>query len=438
MLYGKETNIKIKLKHSLIVLLALCLSLNFIPVKAQDTSLDDLNAQKAANQAKLNQLNQQIKQYQQQITSTQKSANTLQNAIAVYDKQIASTQLAIEAKQTQIDDTNIQIKQLQKAIEQKNNDLQQNRQILSELLVQMNEYDNEYTLQTTIGSDSLSDFLDQIQYTKDFQDKIYQLVQKIKEIKSQLEQQQAELKIQVKTLGEEQAALQQTQDSLSEQRSEKQQLLTQTRGLESNYQKLLSTSKQEQDNLQKEVDDLDAKIRAKLGNKSAPGAPGVLAWPVDGVLTQGYGNTGFTSLGYNFHNGIDIAGPAGSPVSAAADGVVYDTDHSNVSFGNWVAIKHNITSSKGSSQIITLYGHLRTILVTPGQAVKQGDLIGYEGNTGNTTAKIYGPERGYHVHFGVYDIDGFGVQTGAYTKIYGPYKIPYGYTYNPLDFLPSQ
>ncbi len=205
--------------------------------------------------------------------------------------------------------------------------------------------------------------------------------------------------------------------------------------MESNYQRLLAGSKNEEANLQKEVADLDAQIRAKLGNKRIPAAKGVLAWPIDGILTQGYGNTGFTALGYNFHNGIDIAAPAGAPVYAAADGVVINTDMSDASYGNWVAIKHNISTKSGSSQIITLYCHMRSFKAVPGQQIKAGDLIGYEGNTGNTTKKLYGPERGYHVHFGVYDAEGFGVSDGKYSNIYGPYKVPYGYTYNPLDFL---
>ena len=435
MRYGKETNNKTKRKLALIISLALMVSFGL--AKA-DPSVDDLNAQKAANQAKIDQLNQQIKQYQQQIASSQKAANTLQNTISIYDKEIASTQLAIEAKQTQIDDANLQIGQLQEIINQKNQDLSQNRQILSELIVQLNQYDNEYALETTIGSDNLSDFLDQVQYTQDYQDKIYQLVQKIKDIEAQLQSEQNDLKIQVQSLQDYKNQLQESNDSLAEQRTQKQQLLNRTRGSEKSYQQLLAVSKQQQDDLQKEVDNLDAQIRAKLGNKSIPAAQGVLAWPVDGIITQGYGNTGFTSLGYDFHNGLDIAGPPGSPVYAAADGTVYDIDHSNVTYGNWVAIKHNISTAKGSDQIVTLYAHLRTILVTPGQPVKQGDLIGYEGNTGNTTRLLYGPSRGYHVHFGVYDIEGFGVAKGAYTSKYGPYKVPYGYTYNPLDFLPPQ
>ena len=152
-------------------------------------------------------------------------------------------------------------------------------------------------------------------------------------------------------------------------------------------------------------------------------------------MTQGYGNTGFTSLGYNFQNGIDLAGPAGQQIYAAATGDVLYTDQSNASFGNWVALKSTVNTPTGPAQIITLYGHMQTFKVGIGQHLSEGDLIGYEGNTGNTTRLIYGPERGYHLHFGVYDAKGVGVSQGKYTSVYGNYKVPYGYTYNPLDFL---
>ena len=108
---------------------------------------------------------------------------------------------------------------------------------------------------------------------------------------------------------------------------------------------------------------------------------------------------------------------------------------SDASYGNWVALKHNLSTNGSKAGVITLYAHMRSFKVKPGQKLSQGDLIGYEGNTGNTTKKLYGPERGYHIHFGVYDAEGFGVSEGKYENIYGPYKVPFGYTYNPLDFL---
>ncbi len=426
-----DTKIKIILGLSLSLILTTCL-----PAKSlADTAVDNLTSQKTDLQNKLDNLNKQIKNYQQQIVDTQAKTSSLKNEISIYDKQIASTELEIQAKQTQIDDTNLQISELQKLIDQKIKEIADNKDVIGQLMVELNQYDDQYALKTTIGSNNLSDFLDQVQYTQTLQDKIYQVVEKIKSLKSKLEGQQHDLQIQLANLEELKKQLDLTQASLTTQRNQKQQLLTQTRGLESNYQKLLASSKGQEQDLQKQVADLDAQIRAKLGNKSIQASKGVLAWPIDGIMTQGYGNTGFTALGYNFHNGIDIAAPAAQPIYAAADGVVLDSDHSDQVFGNWVAIKHNIATKTGSSQIVTLYGHMRTFVVHNGQQVSQGDLVGYEGNTGNTTAKLYGPERGYHLHFGVYDAEGFGVANGAYTKTYGPYRVPYGYTYNPLDFL---
>ena len=429
-----DTKIQRKFAFGLILSLIFSMGLNF--ASAEQTA-EELAAAKTANEKKLQQINQQIKSYQQQIATTQAKSSTLKNEIYIYDRQIISTELQIQGKETQIDDSNLQIAQLENLIAKKLKEIADNKKVLGQLIVEIKQYDDQYAIKTTIGSNNLSDFLDEIQYTQNLQDKIYQLVQKIKELKAKLEGQKRDLEIQVKQLEELKEQLEITQSSLESMRGQKQSLLNQTKGLEKNFQKLLASSKADEINLQKEIEDLDAKIRAKLGNKSIPAAKGVLAWPMDGILTQSYGKTGFTALGYNFHNGIDIAAPAGQAIYAAADGEVLYTDKSDASYGNWVAIKHNISTKEGSSQIITLYAHFRSFKVSPGQQVKQGDVIGYEGNTGNTTKKLYGPERGYHIHFGVYDAEGFGVNTGAYTKIYGPYKVPYGYTYNPINFLGS-
>jgi murein DD-endopeptidase MepM/ murein hydrolase activator NlpD len=428
-------NFKIKITITLGLLFYLTLKFSFILADSSTSSAVDLTNQETTLQNQLGGINNKIKTYQSQISEAQSRADTLKNEIEIMDDEVASTQLALQAKQTEVENTNLQITEVKLLILQKQQDIETNQQVLGELIVQLNDYDNEYAIQTTLGSSSLSDFLDQIQYAGSYSDKINQLVDKIKTLKAQLVTQQNNLQAQLANLQTLQNELQITQGSLTEQAGQKQTLLDQTRGIESNYQKLLASSQASAADLEKEVNDLDNKIRAQLGNKTLPPSQGILAWPVDGVVTQGYGNTGFTALGYTFHNGLDVAGPAGAPVYAAADGVIFDTDESYAEFGNWVAIKHSLTGTNGPINIVTLYGHLRSFIVKPGQSVKQGDLIGYEGNTGNTTAKLYGPERGYHVHFGVYDADGFGVTQGAYTKIYGPYKVPYGYTYNPLDFL---
>jgi murein DD-endopeptidase MepM/ murein hydrolase activator NlpD len=86
----------------------------------------------------------------------------------------------------------------------------------------------------------------------------------------------------------------------------------------------------------------------------------------------------------HFHTGIDLVEPFGSPVYAADDGVVALVGASGSGYGNYVVIAH-------SGGLDTLYGHLSTAVVKVGQAVTQGQPIGLEGSSGNST--------GAHLHF---------------------------------------
>lgn len=85
------------------------------------------------------------------------------------------------------------------------------------------------------------------------------------------------------------------------------------------------------------------------------------------------------------HQGIDLAGPEGTPIYATRSGVV-TVNKSSKSAGNYVTIKHDNTYS-------SIYMHLSRSVVKKGQTVKQGELIGYMGSTGIVT--------GTHLHFGI-------------------------------------
>lgn len=85
------------------------------------------------------------------------------------------------------------------------------------------------------------------------------------------------------------------------------------------------------------------------------------------------------------HLGIDMPGVVGTPVHAAADGVVAMAGRAG-GYGNLVTIEH-------AGGLETRYGHLSAILVAPGAAVRQGDLVGLMGSTGRST--------GSHLHFEV-------------------------------------
>ena len=127
-------------------------------------------------------------------------------------------------------------------------------------------------------------------------------------------------------------------------------------------------------------------------------ATGRLLWPIPhAAITQGFGPTPYvfeaSYAGFpHFHTGIDLAVPLGTPVFAAADGVVVlarpmaDSGGQLVGYGNYVIIQHD-------AGLKTLYGHLLTIGVKEGDVVHRGQLIGLVGSTGNST--------GPHTHFEV-------------------------------------
>lgn len=409
------------------------LGLLVLPLNVFALTQAEIDKQKADKQAELARLNDQLKQYQEQIAKQRALGASLSNEIALYNIEIQSTQIKIQATSTNIDNTNLQIEEVKKQIQQKTNEIEQEKVILSQLIVQLNEYDNTSAIQLGLSSNDFSDFLDQVQYTSSLQNKVYSLIQQIKELKAKLEKDQAELQAHLKELEELESQLEATRTTLNDQKAAKTQLLTQTRGQESRYRALATATQNQEAQIQREIYELDQQAQGQKGFKKLAPIHGILAWPMDGVVTQKYGNTGFTALGYNFHNGVDIAAPAGTSIYAAADGVVVGTGTGQAAYGNWVAIKHDIT--KAGHQIITLYGHMSSFKVKNGQSIKKGTLVGYEGNTGNTSRLLYGPDRGYHLHFTVFDAVGFKITPGSYTKVYGPYSVPSGYTYNPYDFL---
>ncbi|MDO8492864.1 MAG: LysM peptidoglycan-binding domain-containing M23 family metallopeptidase, partial [bacterium] len=97
---------------------------------------------------------------------------------------------------------------------------------------------------------------------------------------------------------------------------------------------------------------------------------------------------GVKSQGLHGYNGVDLASPRGTPVMASAAGTVIlsRTNGWNAGYGNYIVIQHN----NGTQ---TLYAHLSKNLISSGQSVGQGQMIGEVGSTGKST--------GNHVHFEV-------------------------------------
>jgi murein DD-endopeptidase MepM/ murein hydrolase activator NlpD len=136
-------------------------------------------------------------------------------------------------------------------------------------------------------------------------------------------------------------------------------------------------------------------------NEFLPEAPDLAngyVWPTRGTLTSGYG----WRWG-RMHRGVDIAGPVGTPIVAAASGVVVRSGWNSGGYGNLVDIRH----SDGS---MTRYAHNSRLMVRAGEQVRQGQQIAAMGSTGYST--------GPHLHFEIH--------------------LPSAGTVNPMAYLPGR
>jgi len=117
------------------------------------------------------------------------------------------------------------------------------------------------------------------------------------------------------------------------------------------------------------------------------------SWPARGWITSIFGSKRGWGGNNRFHEGIDIAGPRGTPVVAPGDGVVTFTGYKG-GYGKTIVVDHGYGIS-------TLYGHCSMLYVEEGQRVKRGGLIAAIGNTGRST----GPHLHYEVRVDGVPID---------------------------------
>ncbi len=120
--------------------------------------------------------------------------------------------------------------------------------------------------------------------------------------------------------------------------------------------------------------------------------------PVRGILTSGFGYRRDPMTGRRaLHQGVDISTAPGRPVRAAADGIVLRSGRIG-GLGKAVYLSHGYG-------LVTRYGHLSEVSVSPGDRIRRGDTLGFVGSTGKST--------GYHLHYEVRE-DGKAVNPIAY------------------------
>jgi len=139
----------------------------------------------------------------------------------------------------------------------------------------------------------------------------------------------------------------------------------------------------------------DAFLEQGHGNRQLMGSPFDFRWRNDVSSLFGW-RIHPISGSVSMHRGLDIAMPTGTPVQAAHTGIVTRAEYEAGGYGHWIEIREVIESTlwfAPNTVLITRYAHLNERLVSVGQEVTEGDIIGLVGSTGSST--------GPHLHFEV-------------------------------------
>ena len=372
------------------------------------------NLEKAilSNDSALKQVNSELAQVQARLV---KAEEALEEALAGYDQSLenlAAVQQNIIQEQTKLGKIKNEITDVKDELFETQKNLNLAKEDLQEQAVEL--YINGVMSPSTalfIDLNELSDFLAALGYASSIVDSAYEIVEQLNAFERLAETQtefltirEEERETSITNLQEEEEKKNQisieAEEFADDVERKKNIVETEKRQVENKKarvlserqkaQKLLNQANQQLEKLDKEHADLEKledAIQADIDRLMSVGgvAPGKLSWPITGsYVSSGYKwrRLGGTT---SFHGAIDIPSSTGTPIKAAAGGVVIVARYYGAA-GRTVFIDHG-------GGMTTLYFHMNRIYVSVGQTVVTGDVIGSVGTTGRTT--------GPHLHFEV-------------------------------------
>jgi murein DD-endopeptidase MepM/ murein hydrolase activator NlpD len=257
-------------------------------------------------------------------------------------------------------------------------------QILEQRLVAMYESSEPDLITVLLQAHGFQDLLARTQYLETLQNQDNGIVSRVRELRN-------EMQVTVNTVRAARDEIAARKHELDATAAQLKQRTSELAAARRKQHATLEKVRNQQDDLEGDLSDISQKIAEQLGAGTGalpagpiqPGAHGLI-WPVNGPITSGYGPRNIGN-GYEFHPGVDIGVPTGTPIRAAASGTVSIAAPTG-GYGNYTCIDHG-------GGLSTCYGHQERFLVSSGQQVAQGQIIGLSDCTGY----CFGP----HVHFEV-------------------------------------
>lgn len=372
-------------------------------------SKQDLKNQQDENNKNIKEAEKTIEQIQAQKSAAMKEVESLINQIADYQSQL-------DELESQISDLELKIDQAEKNLTVKTEEYEARRELANEVIVAMYEQGETTYLDVLLTSTSIVDFISNYYLISELTDYNIELLKTIEQERIEIENKKAELENDKKELNEAKVSKQAKYDELKVAQKQKDAQVANLTTAEKEEQAELEKFKADQREIEKELKRIQEEEAKKNSNSSnishTPSKSGYI-FPVVGLSKANINNKSYPS--YPGHTGVDVnLSVIGKNVVAVKDGTVeisraisgsiknYDSNGNHIgsysSYGEYIVINHH-------DGTMTLYGHMKpgSRKVSAGQTVKQGQVIGIVGNTGNCLPRPTpsNPLQGTHLHFEV-------------------------------------
>lgn len=343
------------------------------------------NTAKAASESRFAGKNQGLFARQRLSTNSQQQ-NSVIDRLKKNDRQIEQIKKDVSEKQSELQKSQTKSELLNDQITQLDGKIKTRDQLLKNRVrsIYINGGAKSY-LDVFLGAESFGNFVDRVFALKIIADTDKNILNVQKKDKKDIASKQKALKMEVTHLKNSLTALKQSENELLQKQKDQNKEFALLKQEAAKIKEEKITKREEGDIAAAQIRSSENNISSDLNNLSLHKSDFIR--PTQGYLSSGFGNRSFDN---GFHPGIDIANSVGTPVRAAADGVVFRAYQSS-SYGNTVMISHQI---KGKLYT-TVYAHLSSYQVATGQRVAQGQVIGGMGNTGESF--------GSHLHFELYN-----------------------------------
>ncbi|MBE6732556.1 MAG: hypothetical protein E7561_00975 [Ruminococcaceae bacterium] len=350
-------------------------------------------------------LQQQSKEIQAEINDLKKQKASQQSVLNAIEKKIANTQAQIRACNNQISSINAKINENKAEIDKNNAEIASTKEEFKKRIRAIYMSNSDSSVKILLGAENFADYLQLAQMTATVSKHDKAIIEKIADAVKALEEKNKENEKLIENQVSIRATVEEALKGLEGEEAEAEKLYN-------SINKDQKAAESDKAYIEKLIKEKEAALFSSAGTgniQSFINPKSGFMWPVPGYFNiySGWGNRSG-----GMHYGIDISqgGIYGKPIVAITDGTVYNAysgcPHRDKKsrcrcgsgWGNYVRLYHGVI--KGNDYY-AMYAHMDTVAsgIYVGKSVKQGDVIGYVGTTGDST--------GYHLHFGI-SINGTG------------------------------